>query len=252
MQYMGGKAGVARRIVQAILSDTDNRSNWFEPFVGGGNVLEHAAPHFDSSTAMDAHQDLIMMWSAVRDGWRPSERVSRERYETLRHAEPSPERGYVGFGTSFGGKWFGGFSGDHDRSGTRDPLSVVSARTVCRQGSVFEAAGVTFQQALFGDVAPDPGSVVYCDPPYAGTTGYSTGAFDHESFWKTLEAWSESCDVYVSEYTGPESVSVATVWSHEKRNVLKSSDNRASGSEKLFKVRPVGCTPGLGPVQSSL
>ena len=61
MQYMGGKAKIARRVVEAILNDTPERDRWFEPFVGGGNVMEHAAPHFGRSVGMDAHPDLIML-----------------------------------------------------------------------------------------------------------------------------------------------------------------------------------------------
>ena len=54
MRYMGGKAKVARRIVAAILADTGARDVWYEPFVGGGNVMEHAAPHPAWMIARDA------------------------------------------------------------------------------------------------------------------------------------------------------------------------------------------------------
>lgn len=241
MQYMGGKAAIGRRIVQTILDDTPHRKNWFEPFVGGGNVLEHAAPHFTRSVAMDAHPDLILMWQAVADGHNPPEFISREQYTELRNAEPSALRGYAGFGASFGGKWFGGYAGDHDRSGTRDPLTKISCRTVTRQGTGFRAHDVVFRHGLFGSLTPPPGTVVYCDPPYANTTGYSTGGFDHGLFYKTLLAWSQNgCAVYVSEYTAPEDVPYTVIWSRDKRNVLEAGDNQRTVTENLFRIGESG------------
>src|ERR1041384_1608066 len=109
MQYMGGKARIARRIVDAILSDTDFRDTWWEPFVGGGNVMEHAAPHFRNLIGCDAHPDLILMWQYVTSGGDLPSIVTREMYAELRKLPPSPVRGFVGFGASFGGKWFGGY-----------------------------------------------------------------------------------------------------------------------------------------------
>jgi DNA adenine methylase len=233
MQYMGGKAMIARRVVQAILDDTPHPKNWFEPFVGGGNVLEYAAPHFTRSVAMDAHPDLILMWQAVASGHRPPKFVSREQYRELRHAESSAIRGFAGFGASFGGKWFGGY-GVSPRDGE---VCRASYRSVTRQGAVFQDRGVVFRHGLFGSLTPPPGTVVYCDPPYAGTTGYSTGDFDHGLFYKTLAQWAQDgCAVYVSEYTAPEDVPYTAIWSREKRNVLEAGDNQRTVTEKLFRI----------------
>lgn len=238
MQYMGGKARVARHIVATILEDTPNRTNWFEPFVGGGNVLEHAAPHFERSVAMDAHEDLILMWRAVNDGWDPPEFVSREQYAELRHAAPSALRGYAGFGASFGGKWFGGYGVSRiDRKHPHAEVCRSSHPAVIRQARVFRSNSVVFRHGLFGSLTPPPGTVVYCDPPYAGTTGYSTGGFDRALFYKTLVLWAASgCDVYLSEYSLPDEVPPKVVWSREKRVALKADDNRGAATEKLFKI----------------
>lgn len=160
MQYMGGKAKIARRVVEAILADTTRRNRWLEPFVGGGNVLEHAAPHFGRSVGMDAHPDLILMWQAVTDGWSPPD-LTKDRYQELRSYPPSPERGYAGFGASFGGKWFGGY-GVSPRDGE---VWRASQRALARQAAVFTAHGVRFRCRLFGEYTPPPGTVVYCDPP---------------------------------------------------------------------------------------
>lgn len=231
MQYMGGKAKIARRIVAAIMDDTPARERWFEPFVGGGNVIEHAAPHFGRCVGMDAHPDLIMMWQAIADGWLPPD-LTRERYAELKGAEPSAERGYAGFGASFGGKWFGGY-GVSPRDGE---VWRATQRTLARQGGVFQRYDVRFRLSLFGDHTPPPGTAVYCDPPYIGTTGYSTGGFDHDAFYKTLIEWSELRPVYVSEYFVPDWVPSQIIWEREKRNVLSADENQRVVMERLYRI----------------
>lgn len=238
MRYMGGKAMIARHIVSAILADTAERGTWFEPFVGGGNVLERAAPYFSQSIAMDAHEDLMLMWLAVNAGWEPPPFVSREKYQKLRHAEPSALRGFAGFGASFGGKWFNGYA--VSKIDKKHPVAEgcrAAHKTVIRQGRVFRQNGVSFTHGNFGSWTPDPGSVVYCDPPYQGTTGYSTGEFDHGAYYKTLTAWANSgCHVYASEYAIPAEVSHTRIWSRERKATLKGSDNRKSVTENLYRI----------------
>lgn len=53
----------------------------------------------------------------------------------------------------------------------------------------------------YKDVEIEQDSVVYCDPPYINTTGYSC-EFDHEDFYKWLE--SLTVPVFISEYWMPE------------------------------------------------
>jgi DNA adenine methylase len=239
---MGGKAKVAKRLVTAILNDTPERGVWFEPFVGGANVTEHAAQHFTRSIGADAHTDLIMMWQAVTAGFSPPEYVSKDLYTQLRNSSPSALRGFAGFGASFGGKWFGGYSGDHTvRGNPKYTSGQTTYRAVIRQGEVFRARKTEFIQASFGQITPPAGTVVYCDPPYAGTTKYTTGQFDYELFYKTLVKWSESgCVVYTSEYQIPNSVNARVIWSRTKSMPLSSETNTRSVTEKLFRILPSG------------
>lgn len=48
---------------------------------------------------------------------------------------------------------------------------------------------------------PD-GAVVYCDPPYASTTGYGS-SFDHQAFYAWCRAIGKSHPLFVSEYWMP-------------------------------------------------
>lgn len=232
MQYMGGKARIARRLVEAILADTDARDVWYEPFVGGGNVMEHAAPHFRRSVGSDSHPDLIMMWQHVTAGGMIPDFVSRETYQELRKSEPSAMRGFAGFGASFGGKWFGGY-GVSPRDGE---VCRQSARTVNRQAAVFTKHDVRFRCWEFGKITPPVGAVVYCDPPYAGTTKYSTSDFDYDVFYKTLIDWSTDRAVYLSEYAVPDYVPATVIWSREKSMPLDKASNNRVAIENLYRI----------------
>ena len=233
MQYVGGKAksGTAARIVAAIVADGAPTEMWWEPFVGGGSVMEQAAPVFGRCAGSDAHPDLIAMWQAVTEGWRPPE-VTREMYTQLRHAEPSALRGFVGFGASFGGKWFGGWGASRGREAWR-----ASARTVARQAEVFQRYGVGFFPAVFGTCYPPSGTTVYCDPPYQGVTGYKKG-LDRQTFYETVVMWAADSHVYVSEYALPDWVPSVEVWSRAKRVTLGSDTNRRIAVERLWRILP--------------
>jgi DNA adenine methylase len=233
MQYMGGKHVLAKKIVKAIMDDSPSHDHWFEPFVGGGSVLQNAAPHFARLTAMDAHEDLILMWQAVNAGWEPPPFVNREEYQALRNAEPSALRGFAGFGASFGGKWFGGYG-----IGPKQvELSRIAHRSVVKQGLLFRSRQISFILGKFGSHEPPYGSTVYCDPPYIGTTGYGTISFDHGQFYKTLLEWSSAgCSVYVSEYTSPIGVPYELIWAQETRVMLDKTDNCRATTENLYRI----------------
>ena len=85
----------------------------------------------------------------------------------------------------------------------------------------------------YQDVPIPEGAVVYCDPPYAGTSGYSNVHkydFDSERFYYWLRT--RDYPVYVSEYTMPDDF--VCIWEKEKRVTYSSSDNKKKRMEKLF------------------
>lgn len=222
---------IAKRLIRAILDDGAPTAMWFEPFVGGGNVMEYAAPEFDSCMGMDAHEDLILMWQAASNGWCPGD-LTRDRYRELRREAPSPERGFAGFGASFGGRWFEGY-GVSPRDGE---LWHASRRALIRQGRVFQRHGVALARADFGDVTPPVGSVVYCDPPYVGTKKYAAGV-DHDFYYETLLSWAgNGARVYASEYAVPGNIPCTMIWSCEKRSTINSANNKRTALEKLFRI----------------
>lgn len=67
----------------------------------------------DPRIANDIHPELIIMWRALQKGWIPPSLVSEEDYVKAKAGEGFPFlRGFIGFGCSFGGKWFGGYARD--------------------------------------------------------------------------------------------------------------------------------------------
>ena len=83
----------------------------------------------------------------------------------------------------------------------------------------------TFKQAQKGDV-------IYCDPPYKNTEGYSTGDFDHDLFWETMRKWSKHNCVFISEESAPSDFIV--VWKKSKRRTLDKT-SRFHKYEKIYK-----------------
>lgn len=63
-----------------------------------------------------------------------------------------------------------------------------------------QAARLTHSVGDYRSVEIPENSVIYCDPPYRGTDGYSTG-FDYEAFYCWAE--SQSVPVFISEYDMP-------------------------------------------------
>lgn len=240
MQYMGGKAIIARHIIAAILEDTDKRDRWWEPFVGGANVITLAAPHFSKCVGSDIHPDLIMLWQHLANGGDVPDLISPEEYRALRSADPSWMRGFAGFGASFGGKWFGGYGVRTDAFSKDGPeVCRSSARSARKQAGILVKHQVSFVHGGYQDFQPAPGAVIYCDPPYANTTKYSkTERFDSVAFLNTAIEWAADHDVYVSEYSIPPEVPHRLIWEKERAMYLDGSGNSKRAVERLYRILP--------------
>lgn len=112
MRYSGGKSRIAKRLSEVMLpiAKAEGLDTYIEPFVGGGAMGAVMGKHFDHAHYSDVHEDLILMWQALHRGDEFPDEVSEDEYQALKNAEPSAFRGLVGFGASFGGKWFGGYA----------------------------------------------------------------------------------------------------------------------------------------------
>lgn len=231
MRYVGSKLRLGTKIADYVRFAANGRPSYLEPFIGGANSFTKCAPFFEESWAGDSHPDLALMWEAVRIGWRPPMNVDEETYRALRSAAPSALRGFVGFGCSFGGKWFGGYArGGENKDGPRNH-SAESARAVIRDALGFGTAREV-RNCSYLDWSPGSGWVVYCDPPYAGTLDYGS-EFDHDQFWHTARSWAANgAIVFVSEYSAPADVPLLDQFEH-RMSVALTGDRRTT-TEKLF------------------
>lgn len=236
MQYMGGKARVAARLAPVIIEriKATGAQVYWEPFLGGANMFTRIVPHVQTAIGSDVMPDLIMMWRAVQRGWLPPDSITREQYAALRHAEPSALRAFVGFGCSFGGKWFGGYATQRDRGRGVTEVQGASFRAVAAQAPIMQRAHVALLD--YRSARPRPSWIIYCDPPYSNTTTYGgADAWDAALFWKTAEGWARSgCHVLVSEYAAPDGW--RCVWEGSTRSSLKRDDNASTVVERLFEL----------------
>jgi DNA adenine methylase len=234
LKYLGGKARIAKELAAFIASRHGDRWLFVEPFMGGANMTVELAKHFRYGFASDAVPDLALLYNAVQAGWVPPTEVSPELYASLRHAEPSALRAFVGFGCSRSGIWFSGFVGRVERvvKGKHHVDNPVQEITGALRRLRDAAPHVEFTHRSYDAAGPIEGAVAYCDPPYASTTGYQQGAFDTAKFWATMRQWrAAGMHVYVSEYQAPDDW--RCVWEKPKKLGMRASD----GTQRLSVER---------------
>lgn len=230
MQYLGGKAKVAKAISQWINEYREPGQPYLEPFVGGGWVLERVLG--PGRTASDILPDLILLYRALQDGWVPPDSVSREEHRRLKTEPSSPERAFVGFCLGFGGKFFGTYA--WNRRGQN--YAAQAKRSILRQISRMPKEEVSFLCCDYREHRPE-GSVIYCDPPYAETTGYGF-EFDSADFWKTVRAWARKNTVFVSEYNAPDFCRLLQEFKTKSTlNYVPGREARPPAVDRLWLVR---------------
>lgn len=238
MRYLGGKTKLARDIV-SVIRPQDYTFVW-EPFCGGGSVTAEISRALEGLPtvflASDVRPELVDMWEAVKSGWAPPKldrNLTDTEYQALRLSPDSPIRTFVGFGCSFGGKYWGGLARGDDRAFYEEG----------RRRLLLESKSIVSKQPIFRTIdfltlaaAPPPGTLVYCDPPYVGTTGYGM-RFDHDLFWSVCLWLARSgCAVYVSEFSAPSFC--AEVWRKDRKMTVGSKSRKASMADCLFLVNP--------------
>ena len=111
MQYFGGKTKVSDQIVNYLESVRKENQVYIEPFVGGGIICSKMS---GERKAYDYNEYIIELYKAVQSGYELPNSVSEEQYKYIREHKDEDKAltGFVGFGCSFAGKWFGGYARD--------------------------------------------------------------------------------------------------------------------------------------------
>ena len=232
MKYMGSKNRHAKEILSLTLKNREREQCYVEPFVGGFNIIDKVK---DERIANDKHKYLIELFKGIQNGWIPPDNVSFDEYQKIRENKDSYEAclvGFVGFGCSFSGKWFGGYARGNQNNGQPRNYCLESKKNILKQAENIK--GIKIFNVDYFDLEIPRNSIIYCDPPYAGTTKYKD-EFDHVSFWKWCdEMANKGHRVFVSEYNAPDNWKC--IWSKTVNNTLDLNTGSKQGVEKLFEA----------------
>lgn len=211
MKYMGSKRSIAKYILPIIFQN-DSPERWYiETFVGGCNLIDKVVR--EKRWGNDNNYYLIEMYKALQSGWIPPEHLTEDEYIDIRNNKDNYDPAlvsFVGFACSYGGKWFGGYARGKDSKGNPRDHANEAYRNVIAQSKHLQGIKFTCDEYWNLDI-PD-NSIIYCDPPYEGTTKYKTN-FDHTKFWNWVREVSCSHEVYISEYKAPDDFEC--IWSKQ-------------------------------------
>jgi DNA adenine methylase len=177
------------------------------------------------------------MWSALQIGWIPPLDIDKDIYKNIRENKesyPAEVVGWVGFGCSYSGKWFGGYAGKtNTKIGTIRDYILESHNAVMKQSLLLK--DVIFTSKSYDEMNFVEKSIIYCDPPYEGTTKYKND-FDNTKFWEWCRIQAKAGQkVFISEYNAPDDFHC--LWQKEVKSSL-SANGKSGGSknsvEKLF------------------
>ena len=232
MKYMGSKARIAKYILPIILKDRKPDQWYVEPFVGGANMIDKVE---GNRIGADLNKPLIACLDGLSKGWLPPENISEEFFNKVKvdHSIVDLKTlGYIGTQLTFGAMWFSAYR--KDRQGIRN-YSDEAFRHVEKQATKLRS--VKFESCSYSVLDIPDSSIIYCDPPYAGTAKYkAVDDFDHVKFWQWCRDMSDKGhQVFISEYNAPDDFEC--LWQKEIQSGLNTNSTK-KGIEKLFKYNP--------------
>lgn len=235
MKYVGSKNRLSKEIAPIIQSYITNETKGYvEPLVGGANMIDKIK--CDNKIGIDIHKYLIACLRELSTGWIPPIEISEELYIDIKNNKenyPDYLVGYVGFQLSYGGKWFGGYR--RDKQGKRNYSKEAYDNTMKQIPNLKD---INFVCGSFLDIPIEKlnGYVIYCDPPYRGTTKYSVDEFPYDEFYDWCREVGKNNTIIISEYEMPNDF--ICIWEKEVKVLLdsnkKESDKNNNRIERLF------------------
>lgn len=231
MRYQGGKSRIAQQIAEIIQRERESNLTFVSLFCGSCSI-ESKVKDFDKIICNDKHEYLIELFKSVQNGYELPELITEEQYKYIKEHknEDKALAGFVGFGCSFGGKWFGGYA----RNKTNTNYALQSKKSLLKDMNNLMAANFTCQD--YRDVIIPNNSIVYADSPYNNTTGYGKDKFNSDEFWEYMRTISKNNKVFISEQTAPNDFEC--VWEKEFTRTLDvNKENQFKVTEKLFTYK---------------
>ena len=230
MVYMGSKNRIAKELIPIITKDLKPNQWYVEPFVGGANMIDKIEHPY--KLGADNNKYLIALLEAVQNGQELPEHITKDEYiavKTNKDNYPDWYVGFVGFVCSFRGKFFGGYSGYYTtKTGIQRNYIKERINNILKQN----LDGIKLVCSSYDALDIPANSIIYCDPPYNGTTKYKD-SFDSDAFWQWCrDKAKEGHTVYVSEYNAPEDFKC--IWEKQINSNLGGRSKVAK--EKLFTI----------------
>ena len=235
MKYVGSKNRISKYIAPIIQKAIDDNGVeiYYEPFVGGANMIDKIK--CKHRIGNDIHKELIAMFKALQDGWKPPMHISEEEYTKVRDNRdeyPDYYVGLVGFCATWGSKWFGGYARGYKSDGiTPRDFYNESIRNLALQVPLIQDVKFISDDYLNIDYSQLNNAVIYCDPPYQNADRYYQTNFDSNMFWDWCRKMSETNILFVSEYSAPSDFQC--IWAKSRTTSL-TMYNDAVREEKLF------------------
>lgn len=204
-------------------------TKWVEPFVGGANMIDKVPDSFER-IGYDINDHVIHALIDIRDNVdKLPECVSEEDYRSYKGLPPQSMTSWIRFECSFSSKFENGYAKNKEGRNYAEKgrnLAIKQSPKIQNVQFICDSyENLDFDNCL-----------IYCDPPYQGTTGYKTGSFDHEKFFEWCRKQAQKNIVFVSEYNAPDDF--IEVWRGEVKTNFASTRKKATHDalEKLFRV----------------
>lgn len=237
MVYQGSKTQIAQWLIPVLqnIIDENNITFYWEPFVGGANVIDKIK--CENRLGSDKSTSLIALLEKARDNIeelpkdcsREDFTKAREIYRGKSQEQMEPWRiGAYQYLASFGARGFaGGYAPDKNgRHYYTERLNNLKEQAPFLKG-------ISFKACDYKDFIPPFRSLIYCDIPYFGTKeyGYANEAkFDYNFYWDWVKEQSKNNYVICSEENFPDDFIILKATS--KTRTLKTNNDKI-GKEKL-------------------
>jgi len=236
MKYMGSKNRIAKEILPIMLKEANEKgiTTWVEPMVGGGNLIDKVPDTF-KRIGFDLNPHVIFAMIDIRDNINElPESVSEDIYKSYKGLPAQKINSWVRFVCSFGGKFENGYA--REKRSDDSTFAGYGKRNALKQKQSIQ--GVEFICDSFENIDVS-NTLIYCDPPYKGTTSYKTNPFPYDVFYDwCIKMKDKGNVVFVSEYAMPDEFE--EVWRGEIKTNFASSRTKATHNaiEKLFICNP--------------
>lgn len=224
---------MSKKLIQFIYKDNNLKiDEWVEPFVGGCNVIENVP--CKNRIGNDLNKYLIALYKKTQEiGYRDlifhieSLKIDSEKYRDIRKNKENYEDfvvGFVGIIFSFNGIFFGSDVSSKtnylEKDGKVRNFYTEGINSYTRTAR--KICNIVFKNQNYFDLDISKNALIYCDPPYQKTLGYSTGEFDSDKFFEWAREKTKTNRVYISEYEAPQDF--VCVFKYYKNNLMNNTE----------------------------